>query len=115
MPNKTPKQLGLRKRGRPSTLTEDDIDRVLRHVVRYGNGPAIVYSKLSRSTIERLKRNRGFTGQRIYQPVIQDVERLGVEAASAKHDLSIGLVEDILKASGRWTDCPDRDIDDLLR
>ena len=109
------KQTHAKKRGRPSSLTEEDIDRALRYVVRYGNGPAAKYSKLSRSTIERIKRERGFTGQKVYRPVINDVVQIGIEATSQKHGLSVQLVEDILKASGSWTDNPKRDVAELLK
>lgn len=108
-------QTGSKKRGRPSLLTDEDIDRVLRYVVRYGNGPAVRYSRLSRSTVERIKSRYGFTGKRIYRPVIRDAEEIGIQATSKKYRLSVALIEDILKATGHWIADPDRDVEDLLR
>lgn len=106
---------GSKKRGRPSLLTDKDIDRVLRYVVRYGNGPAVRYSRLSRSTVERIKSRYGFTGKRIYRPVIRDAAEIGILATSKKYRMSVELVEDILKATGHWISDPERDVEDLLR
>lgn len=108
-------QIGSKKRGRPSLLTDEDIDRVLRYVVRYGNGPAVRYSRLSRSTVERIKSRYGFTGKRIYRPVVRDVAEIGILATSKKYRLSVELVEDILKATGHWIADPERNVEDLLR
>ncbi len=112
---KSRQTLSSKRRGRPVALTEEDVDRALRYTVRYGNIPAANYMNVSRSTIERLKRNRGLREPNFVQELVRDVAIYGIQKVATLRNISRGLVEDILKRSGAWIDSHDRNIEDLLR